>query len=600
MNRAFLFVVSLLAFLPLIHIPNPGYDALLMPFNIFLWEACALTIFFASLYIFKNKTITLPEYAAWFLVLPLGITLSNFLTGFNYPTDILFRMIAILMGLLFFFALFQFQPSKRTLDNALYILLTGLLLNAIVGVVQMMPGYPLLGLIPHVLEQVPVGYFMQPNVLASAMVTAILISVYLISAPSFSSRSSILKSLCYLSILACSLIVFAAGSRIGLLSLAIALPIMLASRWRILRQFRQRVLLAAFALFLGIGAGYGMSDGLVKAYGKLERLQNGTGARIHMYAISWDLFTDRPLAGFGIGNFQSEFREKAAEYLEARGGIPRIGDERFSHPHNELLFWAIEGGILALIGIFTVAAVTLRKIWKLGWQRGGALFALLLPIALHTQTELPFYSSVYHWLLFLFLVFIVFQSGKHYIFFKKSAKLLIGLPAAGICLLVATLNFGTTTFTTGRSLARFLMYNEFNPEELEKAQQTIYFNEFATLLSLKAYLTRDLIHGTHEWTPTYIAWAEKYIQKIPETSSFHDLALAYNHEGQRDKALAIIERGLYLYPKQSVILSALEKIQRIPKTDIESELDKILTPNTITASAASKKKMLPFLLNKGS
>ena len=77
------------------------------------------------------------------------------------------------------------------------------------------------------------------------------------------------------------------------------------------------------------------------------------------------------------------------------------------HPHNELLFWTAEGGILPLIGILIIACSFLNMVWKTKLKRGWLYFTMLLPILVHTQLELPFYISTIHWFIFIFLIFMI-------------------------------------------------------------------------------------------------------------------------------------------------------------------------------------------------
>lgn len=561
MNRAFLLIVFLLTLIPLIYFPNPGHDALLIPFNIFLWEIAAAAIFFAGLYIYKHQIVVLPRHTLLILALPVGMVISGFLTGLDRPVDWMFRLATILMGLLFFFALFQFQANRRTLDNAVYIILGGLLLNALIAFLQTLPGRPLFGLIAHPETPRAVGVFMQPNILASVMVTGVVLAVYQITTAGFSKRPAALKALTLTTLFGCSLIVMTTGSRIGLITLAVCVPLILTARFALLRRTPIHAVLAALALTMGSGIGIATSDGFWKATSKLEQLADeGRDARPHLYRIAWDLYTEAPIAGHGIGSFQRVFHERAAQYLEAQGGEPLIGHSRFTHPHNELLFWAIEGGTLALLGILSILTATLIQLYHLGWQRGGAMLAILLPITLHTQVELPFYSSMYHWLLFLFLGYMTFRPLQRYRWLRWPSAALIPIPAAATAILLATIMFCTTTFGTSRDLTRFLLYKEINLDELRAAQDNLYFNEFATMLTLKALLNQDLTQGTQHWTQLYINWIEDYLRHTPETSSFHDLALAYHHLGLTEQAEATIERGLYLFPKHPVISSAYQKL----------------------------------------
>ena len=85
------------------------------------------------------------------------------------------------------------------------------------------------------------------------------------------------------------------------------------------------------------------------------------------------------------------------------------------HPHNEILFWTVEGGIIPLLGILFIVGSFLNIVWKAKKNRAWSYLVLLLPITIHLQLELPFYISAIHWFTFIFLTFIVdAEHGKEY------------------------------------------------------------------------------------------------------------------------------------------------------------------------------------------
>jgi O-antigen polymerase len=77
----------------------------------------------------------------------------------------------------------------------------------------------------------------------------------------------------------------------------------------------------------------------------------------------------------------------------------------FFHPHNELLLWGLEGGLLPMLAITGFACWVTWRIWSHG-PRGERLLmtALPLPLVLHSMTEFPFYYSLGHWLAFLLIL----------------------------------------------------------------------------------------------------------------------------------------------------------------------------------------------------
>ena len=90
-------------------------------------------------------------------------------------------------------------------------------------------------------------------------------------------------------------------------------------------------------------------------------------------------------------------------------GIPSL-----THPHNELLYWSIEGGLIPLLAIVFTSIFILARLYQT--NKGGriATFALFLPIILHNQIEYPFYHSAIHWITLILLVYWVDQRTNRY------------------------------------------------------------------------------------------------------------------------------------------------------------------------------------------
>lgn len=75
-----------------------------------------------------------------------------------------------------------------------------------------------------------------------------------------------------------------------------------------------------------------------------------------------------------------------------------------TYPHNDLLFWWVEGGAVALLGLLVMGVSGFWLLLRRPGVRQLALLACLMPILLHTQLEYPLYQSPVHWLLVLILV----------------------------------------------------------------------------------------------------------------------------------------------------------------------------------------------------
>ncbi|SEA08216.1 PglL family O-oligosaccharyltransferase [Marinobacterium iners] len=588
MNKLFLILMALIAFLSLYFTPNTGYDPLLKEYNIWLWGVVAVVIISAAVKSVINRNLVLPKYYIWFLLLPLGLTAGTIVNGVPYPKDLLFRIGYVLSGVLFFISIYQFDLGRRTKENAVYIFVFATLLFSVVSVLQAIPGQILLGWIPHMTTPRIIGVFQQANVNVSAVLTGVLLSLFIMTTPGFSKRNAVLKLICVLTIMLGMAVVVSSGSRIGLLAAVLALPVLFLSRAKVL--YRNKTTAAGAILALVVGVGVGMQDltvltkdikltekgggvpesmqlaalpdriGMYASGGggstafdrtlwKIQRLFQGEGdVRPHVYSVAFDVMSDKPFYGHGIGTFQSVFHERAAEYMAARDGKPLIGPNRYGHPHNELLLWGVEGGAIALLAILAVAVVIMTALFNLGWQRGGAMFALLVPIAVHTQVELPFYSSVYHWLLFIFIVYLTLSYKRPCaVRCEKTAVVMPVVFGMGVWS-VLLVYFCITTIPVSRDINHFFMYKQLDMKKLEAAGDNLYFGEFATMLRLKVLLNQDLRNRTNHWTKEFIEWSEMYVKKEPETSTIHAIALAYRNLGLNRNALETLNRGLYLYP----------------------------------------------------
>lgn len=78
------------------------------------------------------------------------------------------------------------------------------------------------------------------------------------------------------------------------------------------------------------------------------------GIRIQLWQGSWQLFTEHPVIGIGIDNFDNGMQELA------RLGVISEAASKFPHSHNELLYNMTTLGLIGLIAILALYAVPLR------------------------------------------------------------------------------------------------------------------------------------------------------------------------------------------------------------------------------------------------
>ncbi|WP_170167530.1 PglL family O-oligosaccharyltransferase [Amphritea balenae] len=551
--------------------PNLGGEGLSISHNITVWIAAVLTISSATLLILKQQILYYPKMLLALAAVPVSLILLGFIVDSFLPGEWLFRQLYILGGFLFLLALFQFNFSPRNIETALLIFLVAAIVHALYGISQIY--WP--KIIPTLRTPsngTPYSIFQQINLHASFQATALLVSLYLLSRPlcRFSALKTRPASLLIIlsTVFLSSFIVAYSGSRVGLLSATVGVIIMLLCFWRI---YLTRKPLMALIIIAVISATLLGSQGINRSAAKLDALAttnsegiavSGASSRVNIYAVALSLFKQEPFTGYGIGSFQKVWLDEKATYLDKHPDA-LFPKERLSHPHNEFMFWLVEGGLIAITGILITLIAILYAALSCGWRRGTAYLALLLPIGLHTQVELPFYISNISWFMLLFLIFIVVRhhTKQRKIRLSRSAELTSG--AAASLLLVGTTVVMLQAIQANTSIVRFLQGRMAEPALLESALQSPVFRDTAEIHLMRTLLLRELNAGQGSFAPQFISWAEPVIEYKPITQLYIDLARAYLAVGQPEQALQTIRKGQRYYPALPEIASAAKQIENL-------------------------------------
>lgn len=565
-QRVFFITFTLLALVaPFYYQPNMGGEGLFLPYNASIWTAGLLVLASGVMTLMNSNQVVIPRHTWLLMLFPAGLILGGFLTGIDRPSEWLIRLGVIAGGMLFWFFLFQHRLNRRQIDAATYLLLSGIMLQGMVGLIQMLPDNPLQQWIPWVTgKTAPAGIYQQPNLHASMMATGLALALYQATTPAVSKLHWPFKALVLMTLFLCACNVMLSGSRVGLIGGLVAVLFILAARYRQLANRKLITLGIVVTIGAGAGAGTGINSGVLHALSKMDRLTASEGvssdARPHIYRIAWRNFLEAPLKGHGIGSFQREFQDERPAYYAETPNY-KLDDKRFSHPHNELLFWMIEGGVLALLSIAAAAIAALWQLIQMGWQRGVAMAGLLIPITLHTQVELPFYISNVHWFVFLFVLFLVFQPGS------KTKPLNMSSSARSVCsassvLLPSLLAvFLTHSLLANAALVQYMRSKGTELKHLQPVLDDFYFREIGQFYLLRTLLYTDIHNGTHKNTQDFIDWAENFLAQIPDKQTYQDLAKAYLHQGEKSQAIATLDEVHAIYPDDQRLANYTEQVK---------------------------------------
>lgn len=240
----------------------------------------------------------------------------------------------------------------------------------------------------------PGGSFFQANVLASFLATGLVSAMLKSLYPSHQMS----RVLAHISLVVLPAVLVLVQSRAGFIGALLGLLLILLCGYRKVKSIRTPILLMLSGVITGglwLYGGHAWFPGVVPAP---VSKSGSVGTRLYMLELTMRLIMRHPFAGNGYGGFEALFGQLA------QITPPGLETDTVTHPHNELLYAWIEGGVIALMGVFLIAAGILMRFR----EKGGGLtgLALLIPIVTHMNLEYPLYISVSHSLLLLILLII--------------------------------------------------------------------------------------------------------------------------------------------------------------------------------------------------
>lgn len=414
-----LICLYLLFILPVYFNNNAG-SGLSMPQNILAWIVMMLCSLIALINLLRTGRALTGAFmiaaaiGCGLLILPWMWTPSPLWRAHALP-----RLAGIVGALLFSLAICQVSLTPRLRRLLLSAVVFTALVQATEAMVQ--AWLPKIGLqMMDFYGTAPYGIFQQRNLLASWLATGGGIALYL--ALTARTRRRALSWVLTLYPLCTALVL--SQSRTGILGMLLsALMVFFADgprlRQRPLAVLRRIMLLTSLLVWCGGVSLWAMPSGmpadLTHETSNVQRMLmlEGTAAMISQH----------PLEGSGLGSFEVLFPQVIEDI-----GL-RMASSSVTHPHNELMYVAAEGGVTALVGLLLIAGVW---VWPLvyrlrhpnycgtcpdtgrwlhaheGLSGGGWLLPLTgLPIVVHMMTEYPLYLSAPH----LLLLILLFRTG---------------------------------------------------------------------------------------------------------------------------------------------------------------------------------------------
>jgi putative inorganic carbon (hco3(-)) transporter len=172
-------------------------------------------------------------------------------------------------------------------------------------------------------------------------------------------------------------------SQSSFIALLAGLAVLAAIRWG-----QPRWTLAAVAIgCAGIAAVVFLAGGKVD----VDRINILTGGRANLVEGGAELFSERPLQGYGSGSFQTAYKEHREDK-----------DVPVSESHTEPITVAAEQGLIGLVAYFLLILVALQTLGKGIWSAGAARAAVLaafVALLVHTLSYAGFFDDPITWVL---------------------------------------------------------------------------------------------------------------------------------------------------------------------------------------------------------
>lgn len=542
-RKAFL-LIAILYWLSGVHIfmHNPGGSGLYLTFNMIGWIFISLLLGLGLWFITVRQVLTLPRSFIWYGISLLVLSIPWFAHTEIAPDLGLAKMLGLVGGLLLIFCLHQLKLNAEERRQLMYVLLGSVLIEILFGLVQ----YFLLGqgnwIGYNTIINRPYGIFQKDSVLSSFVASGVVLAMYLSQYDWQAKSHPLLKWMLAATLFLGAMMLVLIQSRSGQYGALVGGLCMLLA---LLVAQPKKALLAFILILVGISIGLWLIH-LNNTERPLENYEATIGYRLLYWKHCLAMFWEHPWLGYGYGKFEAAFVNSYYAVPQPISGVPLI-EENLDHPHNEILYWLVEGGLVAVLGLALFLWGWFRTVLRHGWVKRLALFALPLPLLFHALVEYPFYHSLAHWVFLMWLFWFTAEESPddakeipcRYWFLLRVLAIVIPLilvPFMATGLQTAWL---VTKYERGRGQEPMLLQQVINPVPW-------YTRYMYDLMMLQ--LNIGLQNKDTKLLNAYIDWATQFVQVQPRSNIYFNVALAYTAMGQEDKAATWRSLGTRLFP----------------------------------------------------
>ncbi|NUW68669.1 PglL family O-oligosaccharyltransferase [Vibrio coralliilyticus] len=543
------FLVSIaVVFLLAMHIftPNPGGAGLALSFNTTTWMAVSFSLAIGLYQVGTQGVVRYNKLTIGLFLCCVLLTIPVFFPHSDFSLS-QGKLLGLWAGYGLFFVLQQFRFSNKQKQRLLWFITIAVFVQALFGWFQYLVLQPdnLFGY--DTIQNRPYGIFQQPNVMASFLATGLALSGYLLTRhPKKYNRHLSEVSLLYLMPVVTVPLLIIIASRTGWLGAFLSVVLLLSYLYRFATKKRFWGWLTSIIIGLVIGFSSIIlpdEDHIASQKVSLEDV------REFIYPQTLDMLIEKPFTGYGYGRFESEYIVYTARQHQLNPNY-HPGLASMDHPHNELLYWGAEGGLLPVVAIVLAAVMVLVRIYNAKKGTRLAMFALFVPIVLHSQLEYPFYHSAIHWITFVVLLFWIDQRARSYRFASFSIVTKTLFRVMSLVVPIITSFYMLTALHTNYVLTQFETSNPKNPDLLNQVSNPIVWKDRYDWDIYSTYLNIGLYRQEAKFIQPYIDWSLKIIKEKPRPAFYNNLILAYQGLGDSERAEQIRSEAQYLFPER--------------------------------------------------
>lgn len=523
---------------------NPGGDGFYLPFNMLGWAFASVLIGIGLWHVTVTQQLVFSRSQLWLwgglavACLPFGAH-PEVATDAGAP-----RMLGIAGGFLLLFSLSQLQLTRQQRYLLLYLLLGGVAVEALFGLVQFFLLAPANWIGYNTQLNRPYGIFQQVNVFASFLGCGIGLAAFLAwRDPELSSRNW-RGWLVYGVLFTGVLLELIIRSRAGMVGCIVVLAVLLPLIWKQRRELFFPILLAVAAAVLAeLAVIYFVGGG--RSIEEMIRPQ----VRLIYWAHSLDMLARAPWFGVGYGNFEAGFVNDYYAIPQVISGVPTI-EQNLSHPHNEILYWLVEGGIVGFAGLLLMGIGWWCMLRRHSRTLRLALFFLPFPLLFHAMVEYPFYHSTAHWLVLIWLLWFTDAEAEEETVIPLSNWLL--LRALAVLIPLLTVPYMLTGLHTAYLVTQFERGGLKEPGLLNQVVNPLpWFTRFmydvSSVRLLNGLATKDDAQQLEDLN-AYVSWASDFVKLSPRANVYYNAALALDVLGRHEEAEQWRRTGNRLFP----------------------------------------------------